>query len=176
MLTLPHNLQPAEIEAQNILVTNLFTGDRQRERNHKEKGGARFPELRRGISNGLVAVRTTAAAAVLTTTAAAALFTRFGLVDGEGAAIHICAVQSGNSFLRFLGCAHGHETKTAGFTGHAIHQQVGFGDRAMRGERVLQVIFGGVKAKIPNKYSIIHVMFYCPTNCDLPQTVPEHRV
>ena len=63
--------------------------------------------------------------------------------------------------------AHGHETKAAGAVGHAIHHQVGFGDRAVRRKGVLQVVFGGIEGKISYKQFITHVMFYCPTNTAL---------
>ena len=114
----------------------------------------------------------------MTTTAAAAraLFARPGHVDGEGAAINLLAVQGGNGLLRFLGAAHGDEREAAGAIGHAIHHQVGFGDRAMRGKRVLQAVLGGGVGKISYVQFITHVMFYCPTKWRFPQTVPERRV
>src|SRR5207245_8399564 len=49
-----------------------------------------------------------------------------------------------------------HESKATGSTGRAIHHQVGLGDRAMRGERVLQVVFSGVEGKVSHKQFITH--------------------
>jgi len=97
---------------------------------------------------------TTAAAAVFTTTAAAggrSFFTRLGNIYGEGASAHILAIQGIRGLLRFLVGAHGHETKAAGTIGHAIHDEAGVRDRAMRGEGVSQVIFSGVEGKVPDK-------------------------
>ena len=130
-------------------------------------------EPRREIYLGLVA---TATAATITTAATRALFAWFSDVHREGAAMQFPAIQGFDGFLRFIARTHGHKTKAAGAIGHAIHHQVSFGDRAMRGERVLQVVFGGIEGKISDKQFITHVMFYCPTNRDFPQTVPERRV
>ena len=104
---------------------------------------------------------TTAAAAVFTTTAAAAaraLFARLGDVDGKGAAIHFLAVQGFNGFVGFLDGTHGDKTKPARTAGFPVHHQVGFSDRAMRGERVIQVVFGGIEGKVSNIQFIAHVM------------------
>src|ERR1700690_812024 len=108
------------------------------------------------IQTGSVAIAT-AAAAVSTTTAppppaaAGALFPRLGHVDCEGAAAQLRAIQRADGFLRLLGGVHGDEAKTAGTAGGPVHHQVGFHDRAVRGKRVLQVVFGGVEGKIPDK-------------------------
>jgi hypothetical protein len=42
----------------------------------------------------------------------------------------------------------------------------------MRGERVIQVVFGGVEGKISNKQFVAHVMFDCPTNSALTRLFP----
>ena len=135
----------------------------------------------------LVATTTAAAAAAITATSAAvftttstaatrALFAWLGHIDREGSAVHFLAVQGLDGLLRLLGSAHGHKAKAAGAIGHAIHHQVGFGDRAMRGERVLEVVFSGVEGKVSHKQFITHVMFNCPTNFYFLPTVPDHRV
>ena len=46
--------------------------------------------------------------------------------------------------------------------GGPVHHQVGFSDRAVGGERILQIVFGGVEGKVSNKQFTTHVMFYCP--------------
>ena len=106
------------------------------------------------MQNGSVAIATAVAIhPEFPTTAATtrALFTRLGHVDREGAAAQLRAVQRRNGFFRFLGGAHGDETKTTGTAGVPVHHQVGLHDRAVRGKRALQVVFGGVKGKIPDK-------------------------
>ena len=125
---------------------------------------------------------TVSAAAVFTPTAATAataagsLFARLGDIDREGATVQLGAVEGGDSFLRLFVRTHGYKSKTAGAIGHAIHHQVGFRNRTVRGERVLQVVFSSVGGKVSDKQLITHVMLYCPTNRDFLQTVPEHRV
>jgi hypothetical protein len=57
--------------------------------------------------------------------------------------------------------------------GHAVHHQVGFGDRAVRRKGVLQVVFSGVEGKISDKQFIAHVMFYCPTNFAFHRLFPN---
>src|SRR6266446_8002867 len=122
----------------------------------------------------LVAITT--AAAVFTAAAAGAFLARLGDVDRQSAAIHLFAIEGCDGLLRLFGGAHGHEAEPAGTLGRAIHHQVGFSDRAMRGERVLQVVFGGIEGKVSNKQFITHVMLYCPTNRYFLGTVPERRV
>ena len=129
----------------------------------KLKAGSGFqaeprPEI---LGNDLVAIPT-ATTTVFTTTATSAartFFARLGDVDREGATVNFLAVQGRDGLLGFFGGAHGHETKAAGAIGHAIHHQVRFRDRAMRGERVLQIVFRGVEGKISDKQFIAHVMF-----------------
>jgi len=43
--------------------------------------------------------------------------------------------------------------------GHAIHHQVRFGDRAMRGGGVVQVVLGGVEGRISDKQFFARMMF-----------------
>ena len=80
------------------------------------------------------------------------------------------------SALRWLSAllrvAHGHESEPARAAGHAVHHQVGFNDRAVRGKRVLQVVFGGVEGKISDKQFCTHVMFYCPRLTPLSRLFP----
>src|ERR1017187_3164164 len=136
-------------------------------------------EPRLEIPIRLIAMATATATAVFTATTAAggcAFFTRLGNAYGEGASSHILAVKGLNGLLRFLVRAHGHESKAARTIGHAIHYQVGFRDRAMRGERVSHLIFSGFQGKASDKQFIVHLIFYCPTNRCFLQPVPERRV
>jgi hypothetical protein len=115
-----------------------------------------------------IAIASAAATELTTTTAVAtgALFARAGDVDGERATIQLLSVQTIDRLLGFLGRTHGHETKPARAIGGAIHHQIRFGDRAERGERVLQIVFGGVEGKISDKQFTVHVMLfiYCLTD------------
>src|ERR1700677_3128190 len=102
-----------------------------------------------------------ASAAVFTTTASAAAGTLFagpGDVDGNGASVQFHSVHGGDGLLRFFFGAHGHETKTAGAVGGAIHHQVRFGNCAVCGKRVIERVLGGIEGKISYKQFIIHVM------------------
>jgi hypothetical protein len=136
-------------------------------------------EPRLEIPIRLIATATATATAVIAATTAAggrAFFTRLGNAYCEGASSHILAVKGLNGLLRFLVRAHGHESKAARTIGHAIHYQVGFRDRAMRGERVSHLIFSGFQGKASDKQFIVHLIFYCPTNRCFLQPVPERRV
>ena len=46
-----------------------------------------------------------------------------------------------------------------GAIGHAVHYQGGFRDSAVRGERVLQVIFGGFEGEISDMQFVAHTIF-----------------
>src|SRR6266853_3309687 len=129
-----------------------------------KRRGSVCPNPAMESTKDLVAITT--AAAVFTTTAAAAgaLFARLGDIDREGAAIQLLAVQGVNGLLSFLGGAHGDESEAAGAAGHAIHHQVGFGDRAMRREGVLQVVLGDLRGNNTKKQVITHVIIYYPEN------------
>src|SRR5580698_7522480 len=102
----------------------------------------------------------TTAAAIFTASAAAGrtFFTGTGDIDGDCAAIQFLAVHGGNGFLRFFIRAHGDESESAGAIGRAVHHQIGFGDRSVSSKRVVQVVFGGLKGKIPNEQFIIHAI------------------
>ncbi len=115
-------------------------------------------------------------AAVLRATAATrTLFARPGDIHGEGAPIQGMAIHRLNGLLRLLCCAHGDEAESARTARRTIHHQVCLRDRAVRGERVLQVVFGGIEGNISNKQFITHAMFCC-TDSLLFQTAPGYRV
>jgi hypothetical protein len=127
------------------------------------------------------AAAATATAAEFTTTTAAAtaagaFFTRASNVNREGASIQLLAVHGINGFLRFFRRTHGDECEAARAAAHPVHHQVGFNDRAVRSECVLEVVFGGVEGKISNKQFRTHVMSYCPNTDPSIQTVPDCRV
>jgi hypothetical protein len=121
-----------------------------------------------------------ATAAVTTATAAATaagtFFTRTSHVYREGATVDFFAVQRLDGLLGLVRGAHRDKTKPTRTARGAIHHQVGFEDRTMRGERVLEVVFCGVEGKIPYKQFITHMMFDCQDKRCTCQTVPECRV
>ena len=118
-----------------------------------EKAESGFHRTPLEIPNRLITAATAGPAVFTTTTAAGgrSFFARLGHIDGEGASAHVLAIEGIGGLLRFLVGAHGHETKAAGTIGHAVHDEAGVRDRAMRGEGVSQVIFSGVKGKVPDK-------------------------
>ena len=97
---------------------------------------------------------TTATAAATATTRT--FFTRAGDVDREGATVHFLAVQGFNGSLRLIGRTHRDEAETARTTAQAIHHQVGFHDRAVRREGVVQVILCSVEGKVSYKQFVAH--------------------
>jgi hypothetical protein len=111
----------------------------------------------------VLATSTAAAAAAAkftpsTATAAGTFFAGTCDIDSDGATAQLRAVHGGNGFLRFFFGAHGDETKATRALGGSIHHEIGFSDCTVRGERVVQVVFGGVEGKISYKQFIIHVM------------------
>lgn len=136
------------------------------------------------VTTAAITTATAAATAVFTTRTPAAaaaagrtLFARTGHVNREGATIELLTVQRVNGFLRFFGAAHGDETETPRTAAHAVHHQVGFDDRAVRGKRVGEVVFSSVEGKISDKQFCAHVMLILSeTDSALFQTVPDCRV
>src|SRR5262249_14922159 len=110
-----------------------------------------------------------------TTATARAFFARLGEVHRECASVNGLPVHPLDRLLRLIGSAHSDETEPPRATGCAVHHQVGFSDRAERGERILQVVFGRVKGKISDEQFITHVMLSALTN-GFFQTVPGARV
>jgi hypothetical protein len=66
-------------------------------------------------------------------------------------------VQGFDGLLAFFSGAHGDETEAAGAVGFTIHDEVGFGDRAVFGKKGVQVLFGGLEGKI--SYVQFHTIF-----------------
>src|SRR2546426_783479 len=119
----------------------MAVSNRPADRDAAKTSEARLPGPRRISSRELVAVASAAAAAAVFTTTAAPgrpLFARPGDVDGEFTPVQRFTVQCLNGLLRLLGGAHGDESKTPRTAAGAVHHQVGFDDRAVRSERILQ--------------------------------------
>ena len=118
------------------------------------------------ISVATAAARTAAAAAKFTTrtatAAACAFFARARDVYRESAPIQLLAVHGFDGLLGFFGRTHGDEGEAARAAAHSIHHQVGFNDRAVRREGVLQIVFSGVEGKVSYEQFRTHVMSYCP--------------
>ena len=111
------------------------------------------------ITTATFAVTASAAEFAASTATSRALFAGPGDVDSDSASIQLCAVHGGNGLLRLRFRAHGYEAKATGAIGGAIYHEVGFGDCAVRGKRVVEVVFSGVEGKISYKQFIIHVMY-----------------
>ena len=108
---------------------------------------------------------TTAAVAAATSTAttataARAFFPRPRNIDRQRSPAQFLAIQSVNGLLGLFRAAHGDETKTPGTTGRPVHHEVGFHDRSMCREGILQVVFCDVEGKIPDKQFSTHLIYF----------------
>jgi hypothetical protein len=106
---------------------------------------------------------TTAAPAMAATTTAAttrAFFTSAGDVYSQVAPVHVGAIQGADGFLGLFLGAHRNKSKSARPAGGAVHHQVRFDDRAVGGESVLEIVFGGVEGEISDKQFIIHAVVF----------------
>ena len=101
---------------------------------------------------------TAAAIPAAATTTTGAFFARAGNIHREVSSVEAGAIQGIHGFLGFFLCAHGDESESARPAAVAIGHKVGFEDRAMRGESVLQIVFGGVEGEVSDKQFIIHAV------------------
>lgn len=99
---------------------------------------------------------TATATAAAEATAAGTLLTFAGDVDGECAAIEIAAVHAVDGLLGVLCGGHGDEAEAARAAGHAVHHDGDLEDGAVLGEGVLEVVFGGLERKVPDKQLVAH--------------------
>ena len=83
------------------------------------------------------------------------LFARPGFVDGEGASLDFLAVEGADSRVGFGRVSHGDERKAAGAAGCAIHHEGDVRDFAMLFEKILEIVFSGLKREIT------YVQFHC---------------
>src|SRR5438093_4377805 len=96
----------------------------------------------------LVAASTTAATAPATaaeptaTAATATVLFGLGLIDRQGAAVHLFAVHRGNGGLRLLVAAHFDEAEALGATRVPVHDDLGRLHRAVRREHLFQSAVG----------------------------------
>lgn len=107
------------------------------------------------------ATTTTAAAAAIpatTTTTAGPFFARPGNINSEVPPVQARAVHGIHGLLGFFLGAHGDESESARAAAFAISHEIGFEDGAVRGERVLKIVFGGVEGEISDKQFIIHAV------------------
>src|SRR5262249_24519658 len=79
-------------------------------------------------------------------TAARPLFAGLGLVDGQGPAADILAVEGGDGLLAPL--AHLHEAEAPRAAGVPVADDLGAGDRAVRREQLAQVVGGGLEGQV----------------------------
>ena len=85
-----------------------------------------------------------------------------GFVHRQMTSIQGRAIESFDGGLRLFCRAHGHEAETAGTPGDAVGHEVGFDDGSVRGESILQVIFGGIKREVTYEYFCVHVILSRP--------------
>jgi hypothetical protein len=114
------------------------------------------PPLAATTAASAAATAPAAAISATTTTAARPFFASAGKVNGEVASVEVGAVHGTDGFLGFFFGAHGDESESARAAAVAIGHEVGFEDGAVRGESILEIVFGGVEGKISNKQFIIH--------------------
>ena len=97
-----------------------------------------------GIGPAIIAA---ASAAAATTAAAAgtAIFTRAGFIDGEVATADLLAVGGFDRGGAFGSAAHGHECKAAGAACGVISHEGDFGDSAVLGKEIFEIVFGGIE-------------------------------
>jgi hypothetical protein len=106
------------------------------------------------------ATTTAAATAIPATTAAAAgpFFTRPGDVNSEVPPVQTGAIHCIHGLLGFFLGAHGDESESARPAAVAVGHEIGLEDGAVRGESVLQIVFGGVEGEVSDKQFIIHAV------------------
>src|SRR5438132_4724343 len=107
---------------------------------------ARWPGRGRRFSNGLVAAP--AAGTTAAATGAGALLARTCLVDREGPAFLVLAVQPGDRRLGLLVVAHFNEAEAFRAAGLAVHDDLGRLNRAVRRKHRLQIAVGHTIRKV----------------------------
>lgn len=110
----------------------------------------RLTRILTSASAAAAAAAITATGTAATAAAAGTLFTGTGFVDREITALDVLAVDLGDGRLGAFRCGHRHEGEAAGPVGGTIHHEVDFRDGAAGGEKVLEVVFGGIKGKVPD--------------------------
>src|SRR5712692_4005862 len=83
------------------------------------------------------------------------LFACACFVDVECAPGDFFAVERGHGSVSFGFIAHGDEGEAARFAGHSIHHQRHFADFAVLFEKILKIVFGGLKGEIS------YIQFHC---------------
>ncbi len=106
---------------------------------------------------GLVATTTAAATTVAATTTTAAtgvgaLFTRAGLVDSQGASVHVFAVKGFDRGIGFAHIRHGDEGKTLRPAGEFVHDDAGLINGAISSELGCQRGLGCFVSEVSNVY------------------------
>src|SRR4029077_7843193 len=84
-------------------------------------------------------------AVAVTRRASTPLFARSRFIYRQRASGKFLAVEFCQSCVRLRFVVHGDERKTARFAGHAIHHQRHFADLAVFFEKILKIVFRGLK-------------------------------
>src|SRR5204863_2721429 len=100
------------------------------------------------------------------------LFAGTRFTDTQRASVQFLAVERADGSFRFGFFIHGDERKAARFAGHAVHHQRYFADLAMLFEKILKIVFSGLKREIT------YVQFHCDFWSKLAsyRAVPGNRV
>lgn len=106
-----------------------------------------------------IATTSTASVTATTTTTAGSFLAGPGLIDGQGAALPFLAVQSLDRRIRTFFRGHGNETEATRFPGRSILHEIGFSDRAMRREQIVQIVFGAVEGEVSHVQFRVHIIF-----------------
>src|SRR5262249_10306210 len=116
-----------------------------------------------------VATATTAATAAVATATATGprpLFARAGLIDGEGPALELLAVHAGDGLVG--PGVHLHERKAPAPAGVAVADDLRAENGPELGERLHEVIAGGVERNVPDVQLLRHFPYSGPSG-------PAHR-
>lgn len=101
-----------------------------------------------GLSPVAVSAATTTTA---TTAGRRALFTRAGLIHGQGAALEIFLVEHGDGLGRVLLRPHFDKGETPGAPGSAVKHDVDRDHRTRLREVILKIVLGCGEGKIPHE-------------------------
>ncbi len=103
------------------------------------------------------------AAMPATTTAATTtrpFFAGSGNVYSQIAPVHIGAIERADGFLGLFLGAHRNKGESPRPPGGAIHHQIRFDNRAVRGEGILEIVFCGIEGEVSDKQFIIHAVIF----------------
>jgi len=84
------------------------------------------------------------------------ILARTSFIDGQSTSIDIFAVQGLDGGLGALLGFHGDKGKSAWLPAEFVHDHIDLGDGAVSGEKILELVLGGVEGKISYKQFSTH--------------------